>query len=875
MCNGLDLRGSRAAPVAPALLFAAGMTTAISPTSQAASDAARRAAEEAARRAREAEAAREAARHAQQAARAAQSSSGKVGPLQARSGRLLETAEQRTEAAARAADRARDAVETAKARVQPFGRSPLFTDAFEPKTAPALKRLDVIGARVDGLAARERAADARLDGQRGQRTDLSPATKKDLRLDAEARLRSSPAYSTLSEEGSRVDFVNALADEVGRLPPEEATRLVQTFQPQLQEVAKSANGTSPEDARRDIIDGFSQIAEKSGPSGARTLAESFAAVAVDDHTDVDDTDQLGGALKASITGGHGAAFAAALTHELQATHAGTQLADDVTKATREGIRDVRESYDQGTARFQNLDAGLRATLQVLGPDATKEEQQAAVEKFLDDNQEAYDDFEAQSKQLMTVVDGAAMLANDPSMPEDLRSESTEALSRLETAGNSQAGKAKLAEAVAESQQRSTMGNSFLDDVSAAATGGDAVKGGASLADKLAQVRVVAAGQVTKTIGNEAVLAGLAGDSARADDLMGQLKNMHALYGLSPEKQGQVLDGINGIMLGRLSPEETARKLDALVGPKGTAVTSKDFGLTALRGLGVVAGLPGLVSGDYGSDDLATRAQAYAGAVGFGADSLAMTNDLLARGASFPGLGSALGKLSAVTGLVTGGIDGVQGIQSVLEGNLSQGGPQVLTGVGGVTMGAATLFAGAAASQAVPVAGQLAGAALVLAGVVWTAINGANEEADAEQSWQSLYEGLGVDAQTAESLAEADDNDGRSVMPFLVDLRDSLGTDDRAFAEWVQNLEPETAGFLARLSRDVPRGPIGAEQLDALRTVGLVPGGDFQPNLAFTYRGDPEIAQEIAEQDDDSVAVGSFVLDRSEYAYQQYVAEQAG
>jgi len=854
------------------------MTT-ITQNNQAAIEAARRAAEEAARRAAEAEAARQAARAAQQQAERAQqngASAQKIDRFDNRAGRLLETAEQRTEAAVRSADRASVAVERARGKVDPFGtESNLLTDGFETpeRQNPALKKLDRIGARVDGLATRERSADVRLDGQRAQRTDLSPEAKKDLRLDAEARLRSSPAYSNLSDEGSRVDLAAAIAEEAKRLPPDQATQLVQSFQPQLEEIAKSANGTPSEDVRRGVIDSFSEIAEEAGPNGARVLAESFANVAIDDHTDVNNTDQLGGALKASITGGHGAAFAAALTQELRETHPGTDLAQNVEKATREGIRDVREAFDEGTAKFQNLDAGLRATLEVLGPDATKDEIEAQTQAFIDENQGAYDDFEEQSAQLMTVMDGAAMLANDASLPDDLRSESTEALTRLEIAGNSQAGKDKLSEAVGESQYRDTMGNSFLDDVSEAGATGNVAAAGAGLADKLAQTRVIAAGQVTKTLGNEAVLAGLAGDSARADDLMGQLKNMHELYGLSPEKQAEVIDGINEIMGQRLSPDETAQKLDELVGVKGSAASASDYGLTALRGLGIVAGLPGVISADYGSDDLATRAKAYAGAVGFGADALAMTNDLLAAGGKYPGLGAALGKLTTVTGLVTGGIDGVQGIQKVLDGNISEGGPQVLTGVGGVTMSAATLFAGAAASQAVPVAGQIAGAALVLAGVAWTAINGANGEADAEQSWQSLYEGLGVSEETAEALAEADDNDGRSVMPFLLDLRDSLGTDKQEFADWVQGMDENTATFLVNLSKDMPRGEIGDAQLDVLRTIGAVPGGELETyGTALRPVGDAEYAQELADDDDDLVAIGSLVFDRSEYELQQNLAE---
>ncbi|MBL8954234.1 MAG: hypothetical protein JNK82_25880 [Myxococcaceae bacterium] len=693
------------------------MTTATSSSSAA---AARRAAEAAARRAAEA---REAARAAAERAQRAQEQSvgqQQAGQLEARAGRLLETAEQKTEKAIAALD-------SAETRTTPFAPPMSFRDHFE--VSPAERKLE-------RLSVRERAADVELDGLRAQRSGLTPAAKKDLRLDAEARLRSSPAYSNLDDEASRVAFIEALEDEAARLPAEEATRLVTSLRPQLTEVAKSANGSPSEDVRRDVIDGFSDLAERTGPNGARVLAESFAEVAVDDHTDVDDTDQLGGALKASITGGHGAAFAAALTQELRASHAGTDLAEDVTKATREGLRDVREAFDAGTAKFANLDPHLKATVEVLGPDATKEEQQAAVQKFLEENAEAYEDFEDASAKLVKVLDGAAMLASDASMPEDLRSESTEALTRLELAGNSKAGRAKLAEAVAESQHRETMGDSFLDDVTAASEGGRITKAATGLIDKLAQVRVVAAGQVTKTLGNDAVLASLSGNSARA----------------------------------------------------------------------------------------------------------------------------------------------VQGVQKLLDGDVSAGGPQLLTGVGGLTAGAATLapfFTAAAASSAVPVAGQIAGAALVLAGVVWTGIDAANAEAESEQSWQSLFEDLGVDAETAERLAQADDDDGRSVMPFLVELRDGLGADEREFAEWVQTMNPNAAGLVAHLSRDVPPGELSDEQLDALRTIGLVPGGTLELNSGFAYRGDAEVAADLAGQQDDSVAIGAFVFNRSAYEYYRQAADPLG
>lgn len=183
------------------------------------------------------------------------------------------------------------------------------------------------------------------------------------------------ALATDGSGDSRVAAAKKLEETVAALPDQASrTTLLSKLKPELQEISRGANGTPDEDDRQAILGSLVNLSEGAGPAGAQHVASAFADVAVNDHTDVDNGDQLGGALKSVINdSGDADIFGVALGNELGNREGLDEVRDNVRLGVYEAIHDKNPSKldrivdDIGAAWDEVKDFAAEKYLSVFNP----------------------------------------------------------------------------------------------------------------------------------------------------------------------------------------------------------------------------------------------------------------------------------------------------------------------------------------------------------------------------------------------------------------------------------------------------------------------------------------------------------------------------
>jgi hypothetical protein len=333
---------------------------------KAAAEAARKAAAEAAKKAQEqAIKAREARQQAQQATQVAekakQAAHGATGPekekLQAKAQQATDKAKQAHDVAReefnkfkklaidgeKKARQAQELSQAANDAAIQAGNKPLYKDV---KGFEALKDTFEDGKNVKNAAEFQAkfGADCGTDMQaltRAQKGDFVSDQQLD---EIAARVKVENPANGRDSDASRVEASKQLKAELQNLPPVSRQRLLERLGPTIEEMAKGANGTPDEEDRKDILRNLADAATMSGPQGAQLVSERFANVALNDHTDVDNGDQLGGALKAVINEDkRRAAFGFTLGNEMQARGNLDEASKNVLLGTYEAVEGLNPS----------------------------------------------------------------------------------------------------------------------------------------------------------------------------------------------------------------------------------------------------------------------------------------------------------------------------------------------------------------------------------------------------------------------------------------------------------------------------------------------------------------------------------------------------
>src|SRR5207247_5506692 len=97
-----------------------------------------------------------------------------------------------------------------------------------------------------------------------------------------------------------------------------------------------------------ILRDLGRASEVAGPSGRQAIASAFARKVVDDHLDVDNEDQLGGAFKKVVREGVSPGFAIDVANQLKFQRHGDEAQGEIVKGAMEGFRQRGGQMDRDT-----------------------------------------------------------------------------------------------------------------------------------------------------------------------------------------------------------------------------------------------------------------------------------------------------------------------------------------------------------------------------------------------------------------------------------------------------------------------------------------------------------------------------------------------
>ncbi len=273
---------------------------------------------------------------------------------------------------------------------------------------------------------------------------------------------------------------------------------------------------------------------------------------------------------------------------------------------------------------------------------------------------------------------------------------------------------------------------------------------------------------------------------------GSLATQHGVTQLL-EKNAGVL-GISSKSLGALdeafsaldgTPESVANVQKALKEVEGGSFGSKGVN-TGLRLIGLAVAAHGLANAraQWSDAELSAKMKTVVDGLTFGAEGAKLALDLLGRESASKTLSRYAGGLAVAGGI----LDGIASIKEFRDGNIGAGIANGLTSAGGLLMGAAAI------SGSFP-GGQLAGAALAVAGLVANVIVGRRELAKAERAAEKdafeYLKGGGVAEPQAKVLSNLRQSDHRNAGVPIAQVAEALKMNPNQLFERLQKLPPET------------------------------------------------------------------------------------
>lgn len=150
----------------------------------------------------------------------------------------------------------------------------------------------------------------------------------------------------------------ALRAELERIPDPTARQLfAMSAREHVQAISKEvnrSNGRPNEKDLQSILRDLSVASKLAGPVGADSIAGAFAKEMVDNHLDLDDEDQFGGALKKVIKEGAGAELGLRLPKQLRAINRAPEAQQEIAKAVGQALKGRAGSPEQTRAQVEAL-----------------------------------------------------------------------------------------------------------------------------------------------------------------------------------------------------------------------------------------------------------------------------------------------------------------------------------------------------------------------------------------------------------------------------------------------------------------------------------------------------------------------------------------
>ena len=491
------------------------------------------------------------------------------------------------------------------------------------------------------------------------------------------------------------------------------------------------------------LESVARISHAAGPEATQRAAKAFAAGMDDGSITAQPGTAQERAFRKMASGEGGMQFAAALSKELAAAGKPAS-AEQVGMAAINEVNGAVADFQAKELEVQKLNANLQKMIHEAGPALTQEQQQKLAETFRQQHSAQYDAWEKAGARLSSYLKSPSaleQLSEDPSLPPRVRQEADKGIKGATgvAAGltNTEAG----AQWIAEEMMKEAKGEKTL-----LAELGEVAKDSKDLGDKFALA-----------LGKGAAWAAMQGAKGGMDlDLVKKaLVKYSDVFGLEQKKMAEVVE-----LFGEFKPgmsTEAVRDVSLRLDEKLRAVEpGSPFGSEgprgqALRGLGVAFGFASLTGdfSDFSNADLAKQVKTIGDTINTGADGTALALEMFTKAQSF----GALKSIAKVAGPVGNAISAIgEGLIAIDAFQKGDHGQALESGL----LSAGSLFLAAAAVQGFPVAGQVLGASLLVAGLGVKYYREGKEKQEFEQRKEALFTGaFPNDPGFAQALYNAD------------------------------------------------------------------------------------------------------------------------
>jgi hypothetical protein len=559
-----------------------------------------------------------------------------------------------------------------------------------------------------------------------------------------------------------------------------------------------------------VYTNLSRAAELAGSDGAKSLAREFAQGVNDNPQTQFEQNQFNtitastnkDAISSAIANGDGAAFSANLAIELN--RAGKSEGKTVGATVEQSLVSLREDFADKSDRVKELNQQLAQSQQLSGLDSNDPRLQHAVNNFLDDHKQEFDEFEEAGRKLASTLNAAHDIQKNPAdlparpFDEDgspAMLDAAKDITKVETVAElsqTRAGIAQIANALEkQGEKKSTFMDLIPEQLKKA---NDVANYAGTIANALTKAASERILQLANTPGNE----------RQASRLMRGLVKNHAIFGIKREAMNglagdmrQVLSNANILADTSKSPaakrEALTVRRDALASLDNRLrkidgatpyIANSKVAAGALKGLGFVVSLAGQADAisTFKQAGLTDKIKTIAGGVGLTGEGASIA--LQVFGKNNPAGKAFLGKLAPGVSGITALLDGFAATKSLTEGNYADAAVSGASATGGaiLTVNALRLAVGA---QALPVAGQIAGVVLTVGALGGGFIKGKIDEGNLEQEYEKFLNDTGLKPETSDRLSDV--SGGKTVAQFVNQIAPELGITPRQFVEHLQTL----------------------------------------------------------------------------------------
>lgn len=656
---------------------------------------------------------------------------------------------------------------------------------FETLAATRDGAAAVVGGLKKGIAARQSTAisDAKAAKVPGAKdvvdlTDLASKT-----LDEQVRLSGAPVVTVSREDAVKADV--ARIAQAMKVSPENGAKMLQlqlrgsdvgtqndlikAAGPQIQKMVEAAQ-TNPAVAQA-LLDTLPD---------ANSYARSTLAAKLVEGVTQPYAPMLSAAIQRLSTA-NGAVEAEALSMALRKNES---LRGPLNAVLTQKVDAVRGDFVEKARDVQKLNTDLARLVTGFGPAMSDAQKSAAIEAFKANHKEEYAAYEAAGAKMAPFLQ-YAIEGGDSKMqaliPEFLATK---------------AGEQTVMDALAAQQDGQ---KSLLDTlVTRASQTGDGIKVAGAVTTVL-----------TKGIGLRAAQLAKAGRMGEAEKLIGGLTKNAKLFGV----EAPAMQGIASKMSEVVKSGGTKQTVDAMVQEfKNVETNAPGFtgrSAQALKGLGVALSAVSFIDNVGKFDDLPLnqKIKTVADGVGMGVDGGLLAMEVVGKANPASKLVHLGKRVSAVAGAVGAVMDGISAVDAFRKGEHAEGVASGAAAVGGAIL-ATYAFAAAAGVQALPVAGQVIGAVLVIGGTIakWTIEERKEQkkedvlEKDAEAFLKAAYPGLPADK--LNELSDIKRADGRNAGMVVKDLAPLLGMTPKALMDHMMTLTADQIDDFVEHTKDV-------------------------------------------------------------------------